>query len=156
MGNADERKAGEESLGATQGSGLVPTNDSGGSGGVQGVGGSVGLEHGRLPGVSIEGEDRFLEGGGEGVASPDASASGGAGKDIGQWVIKNLRYQLAYHSSSVDWYQVEVEKCRAKIAELEAEIVRYEEAKEWHQSYLEDVQSDLAALTVTVDAEVVE
>lgn len=123
MSNAEgkARKVGREKNRQTNG----PANDPNGVGAAEATGGGGGSVGGRLPGG-------------------DRSTNG---KDFGQWVIKNLEYQLAYHSSSVDWYQVEVEKCRSKIAELEAEIVRYEEAKEWHQGYHEEVQADYLELT---------
>ena len=58
------------------------------------------------------------------------------GKDLGQLVAKQLEYQLAYHSSSVDWYEKEIERC-------EAEIIKNREAAEWHRHYLAEAQTDL-------------
>lgn len=157
MESGNEREAGSQQVGPSQDGELLPAADTGRDGSGSGVGGGGGDDSSGLRGVSVSGEDSSSGGGGRtGGGGGGAIADDGdepAGKDLGQWVIKNLRYQLAYHSSSVDWYQTEVEKCRAKIADLEAEIVRYEEAKEWHQHYYQDVQADYAELTSSDEVE---
>lgn len=80
-------------------------------------------------------------GGGGGIGGR-LPGDGGAtvGKDLGQWVAKNLEYQLAYHSSSVNWYATEIERCQA-------EIEKFQEAIAWHKEYLTEAQADLEAFS---------
>ncbi|WP_156120005.1 hypothetical protein [Leptolyngbya sp. KIOST-1] len=147
MGTTNERiQASPEPLGPAEGSGPLSAHDSGGARGTEGVGSSGRDESGRLPRVSSQGEDSAPGSVGGVTTDHEPSIGGVAGKALGQWVFKYLEYQLAYHSSSIDWYQVEIEGCQKKIRELEAEIVRYREAIDWHRHYLDAVTIDIQAL----------
>lgn len=74
-------------------------------------------------------------GGSIGGRLPRAGGTTG-GKDLGQLVAKQLEYQLAYHSSSVQWYETEIQRCHA-------EIEKFREAMAWHEAYLAEAQADL-------------
>lgn len=94
-------------------------NDAGRLAAAQGSGGTGGGIGGRLPG--------------------DGGAT--VGKEFSQWVFKCLDYQLAYHSSSVEWYEGEIERAQA-------EIEKYREAIAWHQRYLAEARADLEELSM--------
>ncbi|MEA5447962.1 hypothetical protein VB780_05235 [Leptolyngbya sp. CCNP1308] len=105
-----------QQMGRTQDGGALPANDSNRDTATEGSGG-----------------------GGRGVGGGLLGVGGAShGKDVGQLVVKQLEYQLAYHTSSIEWYAAEIARC-------EAEILKFREAQAWHEAYLSDVQADLDA-----------